>query len=170
LSILLCVACSSAEPDAGLARNGGAVPVFSGDLGGNPPSPPSADTPADPNDQSEADETASDPEANEGSPTDGRETPPDPLPLDDGASSDADPPGGDGPGDDPADGTENQIFARSLKEKGNNFNFTKSLFTSLFFCISHYLAEVFRWDAASSLGLPENCSFITKFSQAALIS
>jgi hypothetical protein len=106
LSILLCVACSSAEPDAGLARNGGAVPVFSGDLGGNPPSPPSADTPADPNDQSEADETASDPEANEGSPTDGRETPPDPLPLDDGASSDADPPGGDGPGDDPADGTD----------------------------------------------------------------
>ena len=30
--------------------------------------------------------------------------------------------------------------------------------------------KVLKWDAASSLGRPENCSFITRFSKAALIS
>ena len=30
--------------------------------------------------------------------------------------------------------------------------------------------KVLRWDAASSLERPENCSFITRFSKAALIS
>ena len=30
--------------------------------------------------------------------------------------------------------------------------------------------KVLRWDAASSLGWPENCSFIARFSKAALIS
>src|SRR3990170_8497642 len=65
---------------------------------------------------------------------------------------------------------ENQIFARSRKENGNNFNFTTSLSTSFFFCISHNSTNVLRWDAASSLGLPENCSLITRFNKAALIS
>src|SRR3990170_8994715 len=65
---------------------------------------------------------------------------------------------------------ENQIFARSRKENGNNFNFTISLSTSFFFCISHNSTKVLRWDAASSLGVPKNCSFITRFNKAALIS
>src|SRR3989337_1269406 len=65
---------------------------------------------------------------------------------------------------------ENQIFARSRNENGNNFNFTISLSTSFFFCISHNSMKVLRWDAASSLGRPENCSFITRFSKATLIS
>ena len=30
--------------------------------------------------------------------------------------------------------------------------------------------KVLRWDAASSLGRPENCSFLTRFSKAASIS
>src|SRR3989337_1707457 len=65
---------------------------------------------------------------------------------------------------------ENQVLARSRSENGNSFNFTISLSTSFFFCISHNSTKVLRWDAASSLGLPENCSFITRFSKAALIS
>src|SRR3990170_5056390 len=65
---------------------------------------------------------------------------------------------------------ENQFFARSRKENGNNFNFTISLSTSFLFCISHNSTNVFRWDAASSLGVPENSSFITRFNKAALIS
>src|SRR5215216_2323110 len=65
---------------------------------------------------------------------------------------------------------ENQIFARTLKEKGNNFNFTISLSTSFFFCISHNSTNEFRWGATSSLGVPENCSFITRFNKATLIS
>ena len=65
---------------------------------------------------------------------------------------------------------ENQNFARSLKEKGNNFNFTILLYTSFFFCLSHNSTNVFRWDTASSSGVPENWSFITRFSKAALIS
>src|SRR3990170_6473774 len=65
---------------------------------------------------------------------------------------------------------ENQIVARSRNENGNNFNFTISLSTSLFFCISHNSTKVLRWDVASSLGLPENCSFITRFNKAAFIS
>ena len=32
---------------------------------------------------------------------------------------------------------ENQALAQSLSEKGNSFNLTISLSTSLFFCISH---------------------------------
>ena len=32
------------------------------------------------------------------------------------------------------------------------------------------LMKLFRWDATSSLGLLENCSFITRFNKAALIS
>src|SRR3989337_2740231 len=64
----------------------------------------------------------------------------------------------------------NQILARSRKEKGNNFNLAISLSTSFFFCISHNSTKVLRWDAASSLGVPENCSFITRFNKAAFIS
>ena len=40
---------------------------------------------------------------------------------------------------------ENQIFARSRKENGNNFNFTISLSTSFFFCISHNSTNVLIW-------------------------
>jgi hypothetical protein len=65
---------------------------------------------------------------------------------------------------------ENQVLPLSLKEKGNNFNLIISLSTSFFFCISHNSTKVLRWDATSSLGFPENCSFITRFSNAALIS
>jgi cytosine/adenosine deaminase-related metal-dependent hydrolase len=45
-----------------------------------------------------------------------------------------------------------------------------SLSTSFFFCISYNSTKVLRWDAASSLGVPENCSFITRFNKAAFIS
>src|SRR3990170_5794315 len=65
---------------------------------------------------------------------------------------------------------ENQIFARSRKENGNSFNLAISLSTSFFFCISHNSTNVFRWDATSLLGVPENCSFITRFNKAAFIS
>ena len=65
---------------------------------------------------------------------------------------------------------ENQNFARSLKEKGNNFNFTISLSTSFFLRVSENSTNVFRWDATSWLGVPENWSFITRFNKAALIS
>src|SRR6187401_1162597 len=51
---------------------------------------------------------------------------------------------------------ENQILARSLRENGNSFNLTISLSVSLFFCISHRSAKLFRWVAASPLGRPEN--------------
>src|SRR3989337_2329521 len=64
---------------------------------------------------------------------------------------------------------ENQVLARSRSENGNNFNLTISLPTSLFFCISQSSMKVLRWDAISSLGLPENCSFITRLSKVALI-
>ena len=65
---------------------------------------------------------------------------------------------------------ENQIFARSRKENGNNFKFTTSLSTSFFFCISHNSTNVLRWGATSSLGVPSNWPFITRFSKAVLIS
>src|SRR3954471_11409113 len=65
---------------------------------------------------------------------------------------------------------ENQIFAESRKENGNNFILTTSLSTSFFFCISHNSTKVLRWDTTSSLGVPENWSFITRFSKAVLIS
>src|SRR5215216_3640043 len=55
---------------------------------------------------------------------------------------------------------ENQVLARSLSEKGNNFNFIVSLSISFFFCISHNSTKVFRWDASSSSGFPDNCSFL----------
>src|SRR5215216_2494657 len=41
---------------------------------------------------------------------------------------------------------ETQNFARSRKENGNNFNFTISLATSVFFFISHNSMNVLRWD------------------------
>ena len=65
---------------------------------------------------------------------------------------------------------ENQALAQSLREKGNSFNLTTLLSTSFFFCISHNSTKVLRWDASSSLGFQENCSFITRFSKATLIS
>src|SRR3989337_3822872 len=65
---------------------------------------------------------------------------------------------------------ENQVLARSHSENGNSFNLTILLSTSFFFCISHNSTKVFSWDVASSLGLLENYSFITRFSKAALIS
>src|SRR3954471_20455225 len=65
---------------------------------------------------------------------------------------------------------ENQALARSLSEKGNSFNLTISLSTSFFFCISHKSTKLFRWVAASSLGRPENGSFITRFNKVVLIS
>src|SRR3990170_5706269 len=65
---------------------------------------------------------------------------------------------------------ENQVLARSRSENENNFNLTISLSTYFFFCISQSSMKVLRWDAASSLGLPENCSFIPRFCKAALIS
>ena len=65
---------------------------------------------------------------------------------------------------------ENQALARSLSEKGNGFNLTISLSTSFLFCISHKSTKLFRWVAASSLGRPENGSFLTRFSKAVLIS
>ena len=51
---------------------------------------------------------------------------------------------------------ENQVLARSLSENGNSFNLTISLSTYFLFCISQKLTKLFRWDAASSLGRPEN--------------
>ena len=45
-----------------------------------------------------------------------------------------------------------------------------SLSTSFFFCISHKSMKLFRWVAASSLGRPENGSFMTRFNKAVLIS
>ena len=65
---------------------------------------------------------------------------------------------------------KNQALARSLSEKGNRFNLTISLSTSFFYCMSHKSTKLFRWVAASSLGRPENGSFMTRFSKAALIS
>ena len=65
---------------------------------------------------------------------------------------------------------ENQIFARSCNENGNNFNFTISVSTSFFFCMSHNSTKVLRWDASSSLGFPANWSYIIRFSNATLIS
>src|SRR3990170_6425852 len=65
---------------------------------------------------------------------------------------------------------ENQVLARPRSENGNNFNLTISLSISFFFCVSQSSTKVLRWDAASSLGLPENCSFITRLSKAALMS
>src|SRR3990170_8128478 len=65
---------------------------------------------------------------------------------------------------------ENQVLAWSRSENGNNFNFIISLSTPFFFCISHNSTKVLRWDATSSLGLPENCSFMTRFNKATLIS
>ena len=65
---------------------------------------------------------------------------------------------------------ENQALARSLSENGNNFNLTISLSTYFFFCMSHKSMKLLRWVAASSLGRPENGSFMTRFSKAVLIS
>ena len=65
---------------------------------------------------------------------------------------------------------ENQTLARSLSENGNSFSLTISLSTYFFFCISHKSTKLFRWVAASSLGRPENRSFMTRFNKAALIS
>ena len=65
---------------------------------------------------------------------------------------------------------ESQVLARSLSENGNSFNLTISLSTYLLFFISHNSTKLFRWDATSSLGRPENCSFIIRFNKAALIS
>ena len=39
-----------------------------------------------------------------------------------------------------------------------------------FFCISHNSTNVLRWDAASSLGVPTNWFFMTRFSKEVLIS
>ena len=62
----------------------------------------------------------------------------------------------------------NQALARSLSEKGNSFNLTISLPHLSYF--AHKSTKLFRWVAASSLGRPENGSFMTRFSKAALIS
>ena len=68
-------------------------------------------------------------------------------------------------------GKEKNKFLHDLAKKIEmNFNFTISLSTSVFFCISHNYTNALRWDAASSLGVPENWSFITRFNKAALIS
>ena len=54
-------------------------------------------------------------------------------------------------------------------EKGNNFHFTISLSMSFFFFISQSSTKVLRWAAGSSLGLPKNCSFMTRFNNGAFI-
>ena len=65
---------------------------------------------------------------------------------------------------------ENQALALSLSEKGNNFNFTISLYMSFFFCISQSSTKVLRCEAGSSLGLPESYSFVIRINNATLIS
>ena len=63
---------------------------------------------------------------------------------------------------------ENQLLARSRSE--NDF-FWQYHYTHIFyFALSHNSTKVIRWDATSSLGLPKNCSFITRFSKATLLS
>src|SRR5215212_11652686 len=64
----------------------------------------------------------------------------------------------------------NQSLALPLKEEGNNFSFIISPSISLYFCISQSSTKLLRWAAASSELTPENCSLITKFSKAGLIS
>src|SRR5215213_7732065 len=64
----------------------------------------------------------------------------------------------------------NQSLALPLNEKGNTFNLIISPSTSLYFCISQSSTKLLRWAAASSELTPENCSLITRFSKAGLIS
>src|SRR5215216_4545057 len=64
----------------------------------------------------------------------------------------------------------NHSLAFPLKEKGNNFSLIISPSTSLCFCISQSSTKLFRWAAASSLPIPENCSHITRLSKAGFIS
>src|SRR3954463_2709485 len=60
-------------------------------------------------------------------------------------------------------------LALPLKEKGKSLSFTMSQSTSLYFCISQSSTKLFKCKAAASPA-PENCSFITRFSKAGLIS
>src|SRR5215217_1853482 len=64
----------------------------------------------------------------------------------------------------------NQSLALPLNEKGNNFSFIISPCISLYFCISQSSTKLLRWAAASSVLTPENCSLLTRFSKAGLIS
>src|SRR6266567_5754361 len=64
----------------------------------------------------------------------------------------------------------NQSLAFPLKEKGNNFSLIISPSTSLYFCISQSSTKILRWAAASSVLAPENCSLMTRFNKAGLIS
>src|SRR4051812_16121217 len=63
----------------------------------------------------------------------------------------------------------NHSVALPLKEKGKSLSFTMSPYTSLYFCISQSSKKLFQCKAASSHA-SENCSFITRFSKAGLIS
>src|SRR4051812_18639515 len=60
-------------------------------------------------------------------------------------------------------------LALPLKEKGKSLSLTISPSTSLYYCISQSSIKLFNRKAASSPA-PENCSFITRFSKAGLIS
>src|SRR3954462_10487848 len=64
----------------------------------------------------------------------------------------------------------NHSLAFPLKEKGNNLSLIISPSTSLYFCISQSSTKLLRWVATSSKLAPENCSFITRFNKAGLIS
>src|SRR5215216_7024672 len=64
----------------------------------------------------------------------------------------------------------NHSLAFPLKEKGNNFSLIISPSISLCFCISQSSTKLFRWEAASSLPIPENCSLITRLSKAGFVS
>src|SRR3954468_2893348 len=64
----------------------------------------------------------------------------------------------------------NHSLAFPLKEKGNNLSLIISPSTSLYFYISKSSTKLLRWAAASSELAPENCSLITRFNKACLIS
>src|SRR5215216_2014812 len=64
----------------------------------------------------------------------------------------------------------NHSLAFPLKEKGNNFSLIISPSISICFCISQSSTKLFKWEAASSLPIPENCSLITRLNIAGFIS
>ena len=65
---------------------------------------------------------------------------------------------------------ENQIFAESRKKMEIISSWPHHCPHLFFFCISHNSMKVLRWDTTSSLGVPTNWSFMTRFSKAVLIS
>src|SRR4051812_14732710 len=64
----------------------------------------------------------------------------------------------------------NHSLAFPLKEKGNSLSLIISPYTSLYFCISQSSTKLLIWAATSSELAPENCSLITRFNKADLIS